>query len=57
METVLQFIDDGAKAAAFAHAWGKLEAQDHVELDTFKTCVRLLPAFSADDSVSSNQYR
>jgi hypothetical protein len=59
MESILQFIDEGTKAAAFEHNWMKLERAEtsHVDLDALKICVRLLPPFSSDESVSTGQHR
>jgi hypothetical protein len=59
MEAILQFIDDGAKTSAFEHSWRKLEgaASSYINLDALRICVRLLPPFSSDKSVSPDQCR
>ena len=59
MEAILQFIDDSTRASAFEHSWAKLEAADpsRFNIDALKTCVRLLPPTSQDESVSTNQHR
>jgi hypothetical protein len=57
MEAILRFISDDARTSAFEHSWRKLEeaASSSVNLNALKICVRLLPPFSSDKSVSTGQ--
>lgn len=55
MNDILQFIDEGAKAAAFDYNWAKLSKSDpsHIDINALKICVRLLLPSSQDERVST----
>ena len=49
MDSVLDFLDNGAKRAAFEHYLSRLEAGTRLDLDALRICLQLLPPLSPEE--------